>query len=152
VTFSDVIAVIALAMIQGALVALPRADALERLGGLRSPAWAAVLPGMIIVGTLALPALPSMAPALILLAWTATPLLAGLAVVLVARGQRAALLSVAVAVAAAIGSGWFGQLAASTLTGLGCLPLGAALVRLTPTRWVQLACWQCARSTRCCWG
>jgi hypothetical protein len=140
VTLSDVIAVIALAMLQGALVALPRADALERLGRLRSPAWAAVLPGMIIVGALGLLALPSMAPGLILVASVATPLLAGLAVVLVARGQRAALLpvAVAVAVAAALGSGWFGQLSASTLTALGCLPLGAALVRLTPTRWVPV--------------
>ncbi len=60
-------------------MALPRADALERLGRLRSPAWAAVLPGMIIVGALVLLALPSMAPGLILLASVATPLLAGLA-------------------------------------------------------------------------
>jgi hypothetical protein len=140
VTFSDMIAVVALAMLQGALVALPRADALQRLGRLRSPAWAAVLPGMILVGTLGLLALPSMAPGFILLASVATPLLGALAVVLVARGQRAAVLpaAVGVAAAAALGSGWFGQLSASTLTALGCLPLGAALVRLIPSRWVPV--------------
>jgi hypothetical protein len=141
VTFSDVIAVIALAMLQGALVALPRADALERLGRLRSPAWAAVLPGMIIVGALGLLALPSMAP-VILLASVATPLQAGVAVVLVARGQRAAVLPVAVAVAAAVGSGWFGQLSASTLTALGCLPLGAALARLPQTHLTGHSGWE----------
>ena len=134
-TFSKLIAVVALALLEGALVALPKAHALERLGRLRSPAWAAVLPGMIIVGTFGLLALPSMAPGLILLASVATPLLAALAVVLVARGQRAAVLPVALAVAlaAALTSGWLGQLSASTLTALGCLSLGAAIVRLTPT-------------------
>jgi hypothetical protein len=139
-TFSTLIAVVALALLEGALVAAPKAHALERLGRLRSPAWAAVLPGMIIVGTFGLLALPSMAPGLILLASVATPLLAALGVVLVARGQRAAVLPVAfaVAVATALTSGWLGQLSASTLTALGCLPLGAAIVRLTPSRWVPV--------------
>ncbi len=139
-TFSKLIAIVALAMLEGALVALPKAHALERLERLRSPGWAAVLPGMIIVGTFGLLALPSMAPGLTLLASVATPLLAALAVVLVARGQRAAVLTVAIAVAlaAALTSGWLGQLSASTLTALGCLPLGAAIVRITPSRWVPV--------------
>jgi hypothetical protein len=139
-TLSSLIAVVALALLEGALVALPKAHALERLGRLRSPAWAAVLPGMIIVGTFGLLALPSIAPGLVLLASVTTPLLAGLAVVLVARGQRAAVLPVAVvvALAAVLTSGWLGQLSASTLTALGCLPLGAAIVRLTPSRWVPV--------------
>jgi hypothetical protein len=139
-TFSTLIAVVAIALLEGALVALPKAHALDRLGRLRSPAWAAVLPGTIIVGTFGLLALPSMAPELILLASVATPLLAGLAVLLVARGQRAALLSVgvAVALAAALMSGWLGQLSASTITALGCLPLGAAIARITPSRWVPV--------------
>jgi len=139
-TFSKLIAVVALALLEGALVALPKAHALERLARLRSPAWAAVLPGMIIAGTFGLLALPWMAPGLVLLASIATPLLATVAVVLVARGQRAAVLPVALAVAlaAALTSGWLGQLSASTLTALGCLPLGAAMVRLTPTHWVAV--------------
>ena len=137
-TFSEFIAVVAIALLEGALVALPKAHALERLGRLRSPAWAAVLPGTIIVGTFGPLALPSMAPGLTLLASIATPLLAALAVVLVARGQRAAVLTVAVALAAALTRGWLGQLSASTLTALGCMPLGAAIVRITPSRWVPV--------------
>lgn len=43
-TFSQLIAVVAIALLEGALVALPKAHALERLGRLRSPGWAAVLP------------------------------------------------------------------------------------------------------------
>lgn len=78
-TFSKWIAVVAVALLERALVALPKAHALEQLGRLHSPAWAAVLPGMIIVGNFGLLALPSMAPGLILLASVATPLLAALA-------------------------------------------------------------------------
>jgi hypothetical protein len=52
-----------LALLQGALIALPRANALEPLARLRSPAWAAVLPGSIIVGTFAVRALPPAAKA-----------------------------------------------------------------------------------------
>jgi hypothetical protein len=139
-TVSELIAVVALALLEGALVALPKAHALDRLGRLRSPAWAAVLPGTIIVGTFGLLALPSMAPGLVLLASVATPLLAVLAVVLVARGQPSTVLPVALAVAlaAVLTSGWLGQLSASTLTALGCLPLGAAIVRLTPGPWVPV--------------
>ena len=42
-TFSTLIAVVALALLEGALVAAPKAHALEPLGRLRSPARAAVL-------------------------------------------------------------------------------------------------------------
>lgn len=133
-------AVIALAMLEGALVALPRADALGPLRRLRSPAWAALLPGSILLGTFGPLALPSMAPALVVLAGVATPLLATVAVVAVARGPREALLiaTLALALAAALISGWEGQLSASMLTGLGCLALGSAVVRLIPPRWVLI--------------
>jgi len=40
-------AAIALLMLNRVLVALPRAGALASLGRLRSPAWAAILPGAI---------------------------------------------------------------------------------------------------------
>jgi hypothetical protein len=75
-TASGYIAVIALATLKGALVALPRADALERLKTLRSPAWAVLLPGSILAGTFVPLALPSIAPGLVLLARLLTPLLA----------------------------------------------------------------------------
>ncbi|MBV9425210.1 MAG: hypothetical protein JOZ98_20040 [Solirubrobacterales bacterium] len=133
-------AVIALAMLEGALVALPRADALEPLRRLRSPVWAALLPGSILLGTFGPLALPSMAPALVVLARIVTPLLAAVAVVAVARGSRQALLIVALALAlvAAFISGWAGQLSASVLTALGCLALGSAVVRLIPPGWILI--------------
>jgi hypothetical protein len=144
-TSSRLVAVIVLATIEGALVALPRADALRPLGRLRSPAWAALLPGSILLGTFGPLALPSIAVGLVVLAIAATPPLAVIALVAVVRGPRAALrrprvalpaLALAPALAAALVSGWLGQASESVITALGCLALGAALVRLTPRRWI----------------
>jgi hypothetical protein len=137
VSFSGVVAVVALAILQGGLVALPRGDALTRLARLQSPVWAVVLPVMILAGTFGVLALPTVAPRLLVVAAVATPLLAMLAVLAVVRGQRPAVIAAATAVAAAaLSGGWLGEVSASTITALGCLPLGAALVQLTPTRWV----------------
>jgi hypothetical protein len=83
---SSFVAIIVLATIEGGLVALARADALEALRRLRSPAWSALLPGSIVVGTFAPLALPSMARGLVLLAAIATPLLAVVAILAVVRG------------------------------------------------------------------
>ncbi len=136
---------IVLATIEGALVALPRADALRPLGRLRSPAWAALLPGSILLGTFGPLALPSIAVGLVVLAIAATPPLAVIGLVAVVRGPRAALrgprvglpaLALAPALAAAPVSGWLGQASESVITALGCLALGTALVRLTPRRWI----------------
>jgi len=128
-TASGYTAVIALASLEGALVALPKANALEPLRSLRSPAWAALLPGSIVAGTFLPLAMPSMALGLVLMA--------GLEVV---RGPRAALLALAFALAviAALISGWAGQLSATVLTALGCLAVGTALARLIPRRWFVL--------------
>jgi hypothetical protein len=137
-SFSGFVAVVALAILEGVLVALPRAGALEHLGRLRSPAWAAFLPGLIVVGTFGVLAVPSLAVALVVLAGVATPLLAVVAVLGVVRGRRVAplLAGVALAVAAGFMSGWASKLSESMLTALGCLTLGAALVRLIPRRWI----------------
>lgn len=137
-TFSVFVAVMVVAVLKGALVALPRGDALAHLGRLRSPAWAAVLPGSIVVGTVGVLVLPPMALGLVLLAGAATPLLTAVAMVGVVRGPRAALLLAALVlvVVAGLASGWIGELSASVLTALGCLTLGVALVRLVPGRWV----------------
>lgn len=133
-------ACVVLALIEGALVALPRHAALERLDRLRSPAWALVAPGSLIVGTFGVIALPPLAGGLALLAAVATPVLAFIALVAVVHGRHRALLLLppALGVVAAVGSGWPGQLAASVLTALGCLTLGAAVVRLTPAPWLHL--------------
>jgi hypothetical protein len=135
---SGLIAVVALATLEGALVALPRHDALEQLGRLRSPIWAALLPGSIVLGTFGVLALPSMAVVLAVLAGVATVLLTAVAMLTVARGPRTPLLLTATALALTAGlmSGWIGELSATVLTALGCLPVGVALVRLIPNRWV----------------
>ena len=137
---SGFIAVIAMAALEGALVALPRADALEPLLMLRSPAWAALLPGSILAGTFLPLAMPSMALGLVLMAGVITPLLATVAILEVVRGPRMALLVFAFALAAisALISGWAGQISASMLTALGCLAVGVALARLIPRRWFVL--------------
>jgi hypothetical protein len=139
-TSSGHIAVIAMATVEGALVALPRADALEPLRTLRSPAWAALLPGSILAGTFLPLAMPSMALGLVLMAGVITPLLATVAILEVVRGPRMALLvlAFALAVIAALISGWAGQISASMLTALGCLAVGVALARLIPSRWFVL--------------
>ena len=144
-TASGYAAVIALASVEGALVALPRADALEPLRTLRSPAWAALLPGSIVAGTFLPLAMPSMALGLVLMAGVITPLLATIAILEVVRGPRhagprRALLAVAFALAliAALISGWEAQLSATALTALGCLAVGTALARLIPSSWFVL--------------
>jgi hypothetical protein len=137
---SNVAAYVALATIQGAIVALPHPAALQRLGRLRSPAWALVAPGSILVGTFGVLALPLLASGLAVLAEIATPVLAAIAVMAVVHGRKRSLLLVplALGVVAVAQSGWTGEIAASLLTALGCLTLGAAFVRLTPTRWLYV--------------
>ena len=133
------IAFVTLATITGALVALPSPAALERLARLRSPAWALLGPGCLLVGTFGVLARPSFATGLAILAAVATPVLAAIAMVGVVHGARLALLPVPVVLAgvALAGGGLAAQLAASLLTALGCLTLGAAIVRLTPGRWLR---------------
>lgn len=140
VTLSGYTAVIALAGVEGALVALPKANALEPLRTLRSPAWALLLPGSIVAGTFIPLAMPSMALGLVLMAGVITPLLAIVAILEVVRGPRHALLAVAfaLAVVAALISGWEGQFSATALTALGCLAVGTALARLIPRSWFVL--------------
>jgi hypothetical protein len=138
VTLTKFVAVIALAMLEGGLVALPRHDALAQLRSVRSPLWAILLPGSIIIGTFGVIAWPSMAPALVILAGAATPLLTAIAMVAVTRGPPVPLLLTAAALAflAVAAHGWTGQLSATLLTGLGCMTIGVALARLVPGRWV----------------
>lgn len=131
---------VGLATIEGALVALPSPVALERLARLRSPAWALVGPASLLFGTFGVLALPSLASGLAILAVIATPLLAAIAVASVVHGRRRSLLllPVALAVVALACTGIAREFAATLLTALGCLTLGAALVRLTPIRPLQL--------------
>jgi hypothetical protein len=133
--------VLAVAALEGALVALPRADALQRLAKLRSPAWAAVLPGSIVLGTFGVLALPRMAFGLLLAASIATPLFAAAGVVALLRRTSSGLLPALFGLILLVGprSGWEGQISSSVVTALGCLALGIALVRLIPARWIGAA-------------
>jgi hypothetical protein len=126
------------ALLQGALVALPRRNALGSLRRLRSPAWAAALPGGIVVGTFGPLGGHSFALCLILLAALANPPVAAVAVLGVIRGPRAALVALALVtgLVAAFASGVSGQLSSTILTALGALAVGAALARLIPAPWV----------------
>jgi hypothetical protein len=136
--------VLALAVLQGALVALPDASALARLRRLHSPAWALLPPGMILVGTFGVIGLPGTAVGLVTLAALATPLLAAMSALAVVRvpyalpGRRAALVSVIAALIAlaVLAHGWVAELAAAVVTAAGCLALGVGIVRLIPGRWV----------------
>jgi hypothetical protein len=139
VSIVSLIAFVGLATIQGALVALPSPLALGGLARLRSPAWALLAPGSLLVGTFGVLAMPSLATGLAILAAAATPALAAIAVLGVVHGRRRALLLVPVAlgVVTLAESGLPAEVAASLLTALGCLTLGAAIVRLTPRRWLS---------------
>jgi hypothetical protein len=139
-TLSGVAGIAALASLQGTLVALPKANALERLIRLRSPAWAVALPGSIVVGTFGITALPPAATGLVLLASIATPVLSSVAALGVVRGPRAAMLPIAVMllILAETIAGETGQVSASILTALGCSTVGMALVRLIPQRFILI--------------
>lgn len=139
-TTASVGAAIAPALLQGAMVAVPRGDALGSLRRLRSPAWAAVLPGAIVVGTFAPLGAYSFALGMLLLALLATPPLAVVAVLGVVRGPRLAtmVLFLAAGVLVAVAGGVPRELSATVLTALGALALGAGLARLIPGRWVMI--------------
>jgi hypothetical protein len=134
----EIVAYCSLAALQGVLVALPRPSGSAVWSRLRSPAWALLLPGALMVGTFGVLAVPHGATGLAALAEVATPVLVGPAVLGVVRGPRQAwLAAVPLLGASALAlHSWPAALAASLLTALGCLTLGAALVRLTPLPWL----------------
>jgi hypothetical protein len=127
-----------LALVQGALVAAPRRGALAPLERVRSPAWAVVLPGSIVLGTFGPLAAPSSAIWLAAAAALAAPPLAGVAALAVVRGRRAWAVGLAFAatVLAVVAGGPSGELSATVVTVLACLALGAALARLIPAPWI----------------
>ena len=137
-TVASVGAAFAPALLQGALVAVPRGNALGSLRRLRSPAWAAVLPGAIVIGTFAPLGAYSFALAMIVLAALAIPPLAVVAALGVVRGPRGALVAAVIAagVMAAFAGGVTRELSATAITALSALALGAGLARLIPSRWV----------------
>jgi len=137
VSFHSAVAGIPVAILEGTLVILPRANPLSWLTRLRSPGWIALLPGSIIVGTFGLLLFPSMAFWAVLAAAVTAPLLAALAVLFVSRAPSVLLPSAAAAAALAMldgGSG--GRYGTSVITALACMTVGAGLQRLIPGRWL----------------
>ena len=137
-TASEATGLLALAMLEGVLVALPRAGALASLRRLRSPAWAAMLPGAIVIGTFLPLWNPSLATVLVLAAAVATPVLAMIALVCVSRTPKALLMAcvLELLLVAAASPATAGQLTTSLITALGAMSLGVALTRLVPGRWL----------------
>jgi hypothetical protein len=126
-------------MLEGALVLLPRAAPFPRLARLRSPAWTALLPVSIVVGTFYLLVAPGLASPTVLVAAVTTPLLAFIAVVAVVRARLAVLpLAVVAAVLAIWATGMSGHAGTGVVTALACLTVGSALQRLIPGRWLLL--------------
>lgn len=137
VSLHSAIGAIPAAALEGAIVALPRPATLGCLRRLRSPIWAAVLPGSIAVGTFGLLAAPSSAFAVVLAAAVTTPLLAALAIAFVTRARVAVLLvAVAAGLASVVAAGPVGHIGSSVVTGLACLGVGAVLAALIPARWL----------------
>lgn len=124
-------------VLEGALVLLPRARPFPGLARLRAPAWAALLPISIIVGTFGLLIAPGMAPSTVLAAAITTPLLAVIAVFLVVRARRLVLPLAAAAGGLALwATGQGGHVGTGVITALACLTVGTALQRLIPGRWL----------------
>lgn len=136
-TWQSAAAGIPAALLQGALVLLPRAQALERLARLRSPLWTGLLPGSILIGTFGVLAAHWVAPTMLVAAAVTTPLLAIVAVLWVVRARLVVLALSAVGVAvSAYATGWAGRLGDSITTALACLAVGVMLQRLIPRRWL----------------
>ncbi|MDA0166838.1 hypothetical protein OM076_41640 [Solirubrobacter ginsenosidimutans] len=137
-TASEATGLLALAMLEGVLVALPRAGALAPLRRLRSPVWAAVLPGAIVIGTFLPLWNPSLATVLVMAAAIATPALAIVALVGIARTPKALFMACALEllVVAAVSRATAEQLTTTLITALGAMSLGVALTRLVPGRWL----------------
>lgn len=138
------ISIATLSLLQGALVAVPRAWDAARLAKLRSRRWALV-PPVSIVGFVLVASLAERASAdgLTYLALVAVPPLAALALGWLAwdagppKPWRALLLTPALfALAWADHGGLAGQAAACLLSALSCAALGALLAAVTPPLWL----------------
>jgi hypothetical protein len=112
-------------VLEAALVMLPRSAPFPRLARLRSPAWTALLPVSIIVGTFGLLVAPTLASPTVLAAAITTPLLAFVAVVAVVRARLVMLPLAAVAGLLAMwATGLGGHVGTGVVTALAWLLAG----------------------------
>jgi hypothetical protein len=129
-----------LSVLQGTLVALPRPPRTAAFERLRAGGWAIVLPASVLgFVAIARAAESASAQGLTYLALIAVPPLAALALGALARGARPVaivLLPLLFALAWADRGGQAGNVAASLLSALSCVSLGALLGALTPGRWL----------------
>jgi hypothetical protein len=131
-----------LILAQAALVALPRAGAVElpALARLRSRWWALVPLASIVAVVIAVRPGTLTGERLAWLALVTTPPLAAVALgwgMRGARGWLALLVAPLFAVAWAEGGTVVGDLATLALTGLGCVTLGVLLAAVAPVRWLR---------------
>jgi len=134
------VSIAGLSLLQGAIVALPARLEAPVLQRLRTGGWAFVLPASVL-GFVAIAAAAERASAqgLTYLALVAVPPLAALALGALGHGSRPAaalLVGPLFALAWADRGGLAGNLAASLLSALSCVALGAMLGALTPPRWL----------------
>jgi hypothetical protein len=140
VTLPFGVSIAALSLVQGAVVAMPRAARVGRLGAFRDRRWAIVPPLSVIAFVfIARAAEHASAQSLTYLALVAVPVLAVLALGWLMRGARPALaLAAAVlfALAWADRRGLAGEGAAVLLSALSCVTLGVLIALVTPPRWL----------------
>jgi hypothetical protein len=134
------ISIASLSLVQGAVVAAPRALALPRLALLRGRRWALV-PPLSVIGfvLIARGAERASAEGLTYLALCAVPPLAALALGWLshrARPARALLVVPLFALAWADRGGLAGDAAAVALSALSCVTLAVLLAAVTPPRWL----------------
>ena len=129
-----------LSLLQGVIVALPARVEAASMTRLRNGGWAIVLPASV-VGFVVVAGAAERASAqgLTYLALVAVPLLAALALGALSRGGRpaaVALVPALFALAWADHGALAGNLAATVLSALSCVALGALLGAVTPSRWL----------------
>lgn len=139
------ISIAVLSLVQGALVAAPRALDAGRLARLRGRRWAAIPPLSVIAFVfIARAAERVSAQALTYLALVAVPVLAALALGWLTwdarppRPARALLVPALFALAWVDRGGLAGEGAALILAALSCAALGTLLAALTPPRWLAV--------------
>ncbi|HET7443374.1 MAG TPA: hypothetical protein VFJ57_01805 [Solirubrobacterales bacterium] len=131
----------ALSLVQGALVAAPRAVTWAPLERLRNRWLALILPLSIAVVVAAIAAESAVADFLTYLALVAVPPLAAVALAWLVRGARpplALLVLPLFALAWAAKGDLSGQTAALALSALACVSLGWLLASVVPERWLEL--------------
>jgi hypothetical protein len=129
-----------LSLLQAALVALPRALPARWAESLRSPWWAAIPAGSIVVVIGVVEIAPGSAKVLTYLALIACPLLAAVALGWLIRGARPAWALAALplfALAWSAKGALAGEASAAAVSALACVTLGWLLASAVPGRWLR---------------